>query len=93
MPREHKTIHFDIPLFFKRIERGIKCIKTIFINDFISIYDYNYTIINKYIYLKKELFKNCELKYGQKVLDNYNNWDYYIDHYNHSGRKDPIIIK
>ena len=42
------------------VRKTIKILSSDIKVNFISIYDYNYTIINKYVYLKKEIMKNCD---------------------------------
>ena len=42
------------------IRKTIKILSSDIKVNFISIYDYNYTVINKYVYLKKEIMKNCD---------------------------------
>lgn len=41
------------------LRKTIKLISNEIKTNFLSLYDYNYTIINKYTYLKKEILKNC----------------------------------
>lgn len=54
-----------------------KYIKTFYEENILQ--DINYRSYRQYEMTQR--FIDCDINYGEKVLDNYNGWDYYIDHY------------